>query len=105
MLPVQPSCGVVIFKDATSENICPSPAADMISITDQDQRVTGVVLLCARHSELFDRGVELIVLADNGIDHLSIQANIGGKNDARNDEQGAGDDGRQPGQAGGHEPG
>lgn len=61
-----PTCGVMIDKEAKA--LCPSPATQLLSITDPDRShlVTGVVLLCDVHDKVLESGKPLLLLAETG---------------------------------------
>jgi hypothetical protein len=73
MLPnTPPSCGVVIFKDDTSENVCPEPAAFVWPFQFMESTEAGMIFLCVHHQDLFESGAELVVLGEDGT-HLLVQ--------------------------------
>jgi hypothetical protein len=94
MLPnTPPSCGVVIFKDDTSENVCPEPAAFVWPFQFMESTEVGMIYLCERHADLFEKGQELIVTDAEG-NHLSVQlgdANVT-ETDGRSDSTGGRDE-------------
>lgn len=73
MLPnTPPSCGVVIYKDNESENVCPEIAVSAWPFQFVESIETGMLYFCQRHTELFQQGHELIVVDQDG-NHLSVQ--------------------------------
>lgn len=75
MSDVMPTCGVVIEKNKQGEKRCPNPAEDVVTLVSPVDLVTvsAVVLLCTHHSQMFDEGKPLILVAENG-EHLAIQS-------------------------------
>jgi hypothetical protein len=92
----KPTCAVVIYKDDESENVCNQEASFLLSIVNDESQVSGVILLCQRHSEMFDEGKELIVLGEDGT-HLSVQGKPTGENQDVTRHESRTTDARTPG--------
>jgi hypothetical protein len=75
-MPANPTCGVVVEKDAETqdEKVCGAPAAQLVSMVDPETKtkVTAILLVCDRHDKELEAGKSLIFLAENG-EHLGVQ--------------------------------
>ena len=80
LLPISPTCGVIVEKNEEGEKACGEPATQLVSMVDPDTKtkVTAILLVCDKHDHDLETGKELIFLSDDQKDHIMVKYKVEG---------------------------
>jgi hypothetical protein len=61
-----PTCAVVVHKVGDKEIVCGEPAVSLLSLTNDNNQIYAMVLLCEKHDKNFDAGLPMITIGEDG---------------------------------------